>query len=163
MKLLTIACTLAATVSAAAVPRGIVLPPNMCCFNLQDASTGSPVQEDFQSGVLFLNSPHESDIFFCLDPNDQRNILWDQVFGACIIDYWNRFQCLDGTPGDDVWGMQRDGDRHLVVHNGDTHFNACPASEGGQQIDGLGQVDGSQCRGGVQLLATNLRGPCDKY
>lgn len=145
--------------AAVAVPRDFKVPPGMCCFNLAEASSGSPLQQDMYSGLVYLHS-EQGQGQYCLDPNDKRNILWDRDFNACIVNYYNKVQCLDPTPGDDVWGLQRNGDKKLLTHNGSPDFKACNTATKAEFLSGAEAPKDSQCRDRVQLFATNFQGSC---
>ncbi|KAM4065441.1 hypothetical protein HRG_004243 [Hirsutella rhossiliensis] len=130
----------------------------MCCFTLHDASSGEILQQDTQTGFLFLNSP-QPDGRYCLHRPDNNNVLRDVMDNACIINSALKFQCLDPTPGFNRWSVQQSGGRALLAVDGSTSFKACPAGAGAEMVWSARKSGGLGCRD-MRIVANGLEGAC---
>ncbi|KAL7923603.1 hypothetical protein ACQKWADRAFT_288764 [Trichoderma austrokoningii] len=144
--------------SALVIPRDDV-PAGYCCFTLTDPSTNQVIQQNKEYGFLYLNAGQPQGLY-CLNPSQSQPILWDDADNACIIDWEGQFQCLDPTPGDDVWTLSRSGSNLSLLHNGSPTYQACPNKSGGEFISSGGSETG--CRN-IKLEATGLEGTCSSY
>lgn len=147
--------------SALVIRRDYDVPAGYCCFTLTDPSTKQVIQQNKEYGFLYLNASQPKG-WYCFDPSSSQPILWDEFNNACIIDWQGQFQCLDPTPGDDVWTMGHSGGSNLLtlLHNGSPTYQACPNQSGGELISSGGSETG--CRN-IQLEATGLQGTCSSY
>lgn len=152
MHLIPLLCALSAAV---ALPRH---QASTCCFTLQDASSGKILEQEAQTGFLFLSSP-QPDGRYCLGRTDQNKVLRDAMNNACIINSARLFQCLDPTPGFSRWTVQQSGGRSLLAVDGSTAFRACPSGAGSEMVWGPRGSGGSGCRD-MRIAASRLEGAC---
>lgn len=125
----------------------------LCCFNLQDTSSGRNVQQDGRTHELFLYDPNLGDGWYCITPN---SVLYDRGNNACILTSpRNSFECLDGTPGGDTWQL---AGGNLLQDYGSVDFNVCNVN-GRQQIFGASPPGGYSCRK-TQLRTVNRTSQC---
>lgn len=138
-----------------------IVPAGYCCFSLTDASTGQTIQQNTEYGFLYLGAGQPAGQY-CFNSASPQPILWDVLNNACIIDWAGRFQCLDGTPGDDVWTLGKSSSSKLLLsHDSSPTYQACPNQGGGEMIyAGVPATNG--CRN-IQLQATGVKGTCSSY
>jgi hypothetical protein len=146
--------------SALVIPRNNDVPAGYC-FTLTDPSTNQVIQQNKEYGFLYLNASQPKGLY-CFNSAISQPILWDDFDNACIIDWEGQFQCLDPTPGDDVWtlGHSSSSSDLLLLHNGSPTYQACPNQSGGEFISSGGSETG--CRN-IQLEATGLQGTCSSF
>jgi len=152
--LLALFCTAAL---AGVIPRSGTqdVPAGQCCFTLHDASTGKVVQQDQETGFLYLGSSQPNG-WYCIDLSDTRDILWDDFNNACILTWPDeQFTCLDPTLGPNLWTLNHSGALRLS-HDGGAGYSACSSSSG--EILYSNQKTG--CRV-LQLKPQGLKGTCD--
>lgn len=130
----------------------------MCCFSLQDAGSGKPIQQDAQTGFLFLGSL-QPEGRYCLQRTDNDRVLRDVGNNACIINSAHKFQCLDPTPGFSRWSVRHGSGRTLLVVDGASSFEACPARAGAETVWGASKSGGPGCRE-MRIAASRLEGAC---
>lgn len=148
--------------SALVIPRDYDVPAGYCCFTLTDPSTNKVIQQNKEYGFLYLDASQPKG-WYCFNPSKPQPILWDDFNNACIIDWYGQFQCLDPTPGDDVWTLGHGGSNSsdlLLLHNGSPTYQACPNQSGGEFIASGASEAG--CRN-IQLEATGLQGTCSSF
>jgi outer membrane protein assembly factor BamB len=151
--IVTLALIPAAT--SLAFPREYV-PPNTCCFTLQDSSTGQVVRQQSSSGLLYLGGSQPTG-WYCINLSDANDILLDRSNYACFVNPDKAFQCLDPTPGNDLWAIEQSGGNVLVEVNGDSVFKLCPTSSG--NVIYTSAKKGGNCRA-LRLKAQSLTGTC---
>ncbi|KAL7937035.1 hypothetical protein V8C35DRAFT_294524 [Trichoderma chlorosporum] len=163
-KLLVLA--LSSLASAAVIPRDNSVPDGWCCFSLSDPSTGKVIQQNKDYGFLYLDASQPNGLY-CFNPQNPEPILFDNSDNACIIDWDGHFQCLDPTPGDDVWTLghasssSSSSSSLVLLHNSSPTYQACP-NQGGGEIIYSGPPSTTGCRN-IQLAATGFKGTCSSY
>ncbi|KAF7551001.1 hypothetical protein G7Z17_g5335 [Cylindrodendrum hubeiense] len=158
-KLLVLFCTLA---TAAVLPRVVKdVPAGYCCFTLHDPSSGKIVQQDQESGFLYLNGGQPSG-WYCINLSDTQNVLRDDFNNACFLAPDSLFQCLDPTIGPNSWTLKKSGSNTLLAHDGSTSFMSCPSKTTGQLLYGTKSGDSSQCKK-ITLKAKGFSGTCKSF
>ncbi|KAJ3481736.1 hypothetical protein NLG97_g7749 [Lecanicillium saksenae] len=136
------------------------VPANYCCFHLQDTISGKHVQQDTNTGELFLHDPSLKEGWYCINQNSGSKILYDRDYNACILTSPNNsFECLDGTPGGDTWAIGPYVSGTVLLQDyGSIEFNICNV-KGRQQIYGANPPSGLSCQK-TQLNTDNRTGQC---
>lgn len=156
----TLLLTLCSAVAVTALPSTYIFK-GFCCFSLQDTSSSNIVQQDTHSGYLSLNSGH-SNGWYCLNSNRQDTVLRDGAYNACILDYRNQFQCLDPTPGSDIWTVKRTGGKTVLQNDGSQGFSACSSAKG-EMLYGSNPPGDAKCRKLTQLAVVGMQGACNGF
>jgi hypothetical protein len=154
---------LSSITSAAVIPRHNDVPASDCCFTLTDPSTGKVIQQNKEYGFLYFDAGQPEGLY-CFNPSNSQPILFDDSDNACIIAWDGHFQCLDPTPGDDIWKLGHNGSNSsdpLLQHNSSPTYQACPNQTGGEVISS-GAPTTAGCRN-IQLEATGLEGACSSF
>jgi hypothetical protein len=158
-KLLAVVPLIQATQGAVISRDDFPVPDGLCCFRLQDSSTGAFAQQDYHSGYLYFNANQPRGLY-CFDFQHRPDILYDPYYNACILSgNKGQFQCLDPIAGGDTWKLRRQGDKVVLEDYGSTKFSACDSNPG-EAIFGPVPPAGMQCRKDLQLEAVYIKGDC---
>lgn len=156
-------CLLLFSLATAAVIPSITkdVPKNHCCFTLHDTKTDNIVQQDQNTGYMYLGAD-QPDAWFCLDLTDARDILLDDFNNACFLAPYGQLKCLDPTLGFQSWSLKRSGGNTLLTHDDLTAFKACPNDSDGRLVYGDKQTDFDTCQD-IELEARGLKGSCGSF
>ncbi|KAH7149459.1 hypothetical protein B0J13DRAFT_621318 [Dactylonectria estremocensis] len=158
-KCLVLFCSLA---TAAVLPRAVKdVPAGACCFTLHDTSTGAIVQQNKDSGFLYLNGAQPNG-WYCINLSNSQNILLDDFNNACFLAPDGLLQCLDPTIGPNSWTLKKSGSNTLLAHDGSTTFTSCPGKPSGRLLYGTKSGDSSQCKK-ITLKAKDFTGTCKSF
>ncbi|KAH7011701.1 hypothetical protein EDB80DRAFT_398907 [Ilyonectria destructans] len=159
IKLLALFCTLA---TAAVIPRAVKdVPAGYCCFTLHDTASGTIVQQNQETGFLYLNGGQPSG-WYCINLSNTQNVLRDDFNNACFLAPDGLFQCLDPTIGPTSWTLTKSGSNTLLAHDKSTTFSSCPSKTTGRLLYSTKSGDASQCKK-ITLKAQGFTGTCKSF
>jgi hypothetical protein len=144
--------------AASPVPQNQYVPDGQCCFALQDTLTGSILQQSKAGGYVYFNGGFPNG-WYCIEPYNDRKLLWDDYGNTCFVNPEKQFVCLDPTPSGDKWTLVKQNNSRILARNGDSTFWACPVKTGVELVFVPQKADKTGCRK-LNLKANTLKGAC---